>query len=94
MALSIIFLEAAIATFSIKAFEIPMALIGYAALSVLRQIIFLTPFAIAASIVFWVPNTFVLAASSGKQARAFPWMSILILSSDRRARLPPPACFP
>src|SRR5690606_8355815 len=61
--------EAAIATFSIKAFEIPIALIGYAALSVLRQIILFTLLAIAASIVFCVPKTFVLVASMGKNSQ-------------------------
>ena len=53
-------LALAIATFSIIAFEIPIALMGYTALSVLKITIFLTLFSIDASIIFDVPNTLVL----------------------------------
>ena len=63
------FLEAATATFSIKALLIPMALMGYAALSVLKQIMRFTLLATAASMVFWVPKTFVFAASIGKNSQ-------------------------
>ena len=52
-------------TFSIIALEMPMALIGYTALSVLRQIMRLTPHWIAASVAFSVPMTLVLTASIG-----------------------------
>ena len=47
-------------TFSIIALEMPMALIGYTALSVLRQTTRCTPLAIAASSTFSVPRTLVL----------------------------------
>ncbi|MNG41060.1 hypothetical protein D3C84_1299930 [compost metagenome] len=52
-------------TFSIIAFEVPMALMGYTALSVLRQTTRLTPLAIAASNTLSVPMTLVLTASMG-----------------------------
>ncbi len=52
-------------TFSIIAFEIPMALIGYTALSVLRHTTRFTPAATAASSTFSVPSTLVRTASIG-----------------------------
>src|SRR5262245_56356280 len=55
----------AIATFSINAFDIPIALIGWTALSVLRTIAVLTRFTIAAFRVFSVPRTLVATASIG-----------------------------
>src|SRR5690606_32192628 len=61
--------EAAIATFSIIALEIPIALIGYAALSVLKQITFFTPEVTAASITFCVPITLVCTACIGKNSQ-------------------------
>src|SRR5687767_3744897 len=57
--------EAATMTFSIMALEIPMALMGYTALSVLRHTSRLTPAAIAASMTFSVPMMLVLTASIG-----------------------------
>lgn len=47
-------------TFSIIALDMPIALIGYTALSVLRHTIRLTRLAIAASRTFSVPKIFVL----------------------------------
>ena len=55
--------------FSIIAFEIPIALTGYAALSVERQIIFFTPAFIAAVNTFSVPRIFVFTASKGKNSQ-------------------------
>src|SRR5216683_2630749 len=52
-------------TFSIMAFEMPMALIGYTALSVLRQTRRFTPAATAAWITFSVPRMLVRTASIG-----------------------------
>ncbi|MNJ78405.1 hypothetical protein D3C77_761520 [compost metagenome] len=52
-------------TFSIMALEIPIALIGYTALSVLRQTTRCTWFWIAASRTFSVPMTLVFTASIG-----------------------------
>ena len=57
------------ATFSIKALEMPIALIGYAALSVLKQTTFFTPWAEAESMTFWVPKTLVFVASKGKNSQ-------------------------
>lgn len=56
---------AATITFSIIALEMPMALIGYTALSVLRQTARLTPAATAASSTFSVPSTLVRTACIG-----------------------------
>jgi hypothetical protein len=50
------------------AFDIPIAFMGYAALSVDKQITFLTPHSIAAVSTLSVPKTFVLTASSGKNS--------------------------
>src|SRR4051794_40954342 len=55
-------------TFSISAFDIPMAFMGYTALSVLRHTTRETPQVAAASITFSVPRTFVLTASTGKNS--------------------------
>ena len=55
-------------TFSIIALEVPIALTGYAALSVERQITFLTPSSMAAVRTLSVPRTLVLTASSGKNS--------------------------
>src|SRR6516165_5578455 len=55
----------ATATFSISAFDIPIALIGYTALSVLNTITFFTPLAMAAFSVFSVPRMLVATASMG-----------------------------
>ena len=52
-------------TFSIMAFDIPMALMGYTALSVLRQTTRFTRAAIAACSTFSVPSTLVRTASIG-----------------------------
>ena len=60
--------DLATATFSIIALDIPMALTGYAALSVDRQTTFLTPASIAAFRTFSVPMTLVLIASIGKNS--------------------------
>ena len=57
--------ERATITFSMIAFDMPMALMGYTALSVERQMTFLTPALMAASSTFSVPMTFVLTASMG-----------------------------
>ena len=54
--------------FSIRAFEIPIAFIGYTALSVLKQITFFTLFFIADSKTFSVPKIFVFTASIGKNS--------------------------
>ena len=62
-------LDLATNTFSIIAFEIPIAFIGYAALSVDRHITFLTPYSIAAVSTLSVPNTLVLTASRGKNSQ-------------------------
>ena len=56
-------------TFSIIALLIPIALIGYAALSVDKQTIFLTPAFIAAFNTLFVPSIFVLTASIGKNSQ-------------------------
>ena len=64
------FLELAIAIFSIKAFEIPIAFIGYAALSVLKHITFFTSCLIAEIRTLLVPITLVLVASRGKNSQA------------------------
>ena len=56
-------------TFSIRAFVIPIALIGYAALSVLKITTFLTSKASADKSTFSVPITFVLIASNGKNSQ-------------------------
>ena len=55
--------------FSIMALEVPIALTGYAALSVERQITFFTPASIAAVSTLSVPMQFVLTASSGKNSQ-------------------------
>ena len=55
----------AIITFSIIAFDIPIALMGYTALSVLRTTHRLTPHSIAARMTFSAPMTLVLTASMG-----------------------------
>ncbi len=52
-------------SFSAIAFEMPMALIGYTALSVLSTTTRLTPRAIAAFSTFSVPSTLVRTASIG-----------------------------
>src|SRR5688572_17382146 len=62
-------LDFAIITFSIIALDIPIALIGYTALSVLKTITFVTLFLIAASNTLAVPSTFVLTASNGKNSQ-------------------------
>ena len=51
--------------FSANALDIPIAFIGYAALSVLRRITRFTPLAVAALQTFSVPSTFVRTASIG-----------------------------
>ena len=56
-------------TCSIIAFEMPIALIGYAALSVERQTIFLTPSSMAACRRLSVPSTLVRTASIGKNSQ-------------------------
>ena len=56
-------------TFSIIAFDVPIALTGYAALSVERQTTFLTPASMAALRTFSVPKTLVLTASIGKNSQ-------------------------
>ena len=65
MALLDDFLALATTNFSAIALEIPMALIGYTALSVLKTIVFLTPLAIEALNKFSVPKIFVRTASRG-----------------------------
>jgi hypothetical protein len=62
-------LALAIATFSISALDIPIALIGYAALSVLKQITFETLLLTADRITFYVPITLVYVASKGKNSQ-------------------------
>ena len=59
----------AMATFSSRALDMPMALIGYAALSVLRQITDFTPASIAAVSTLSVPITLVRMASMGKNSQ-------------------------
>ena len=56
-------------TFSIIALLVPIALTGYAALSVERQITFFTPESIAAVSTLSVPKTFVFTASRGKNSQ-------------------------
>lgn len=56
------------AIFSSRAFDIPMALIGYAALSVDRHMTHFTPQSIATSRTLSVPITLVLTASIGKNS--------------------------
>ena len=56
-------------TFSIIALEVPIALTGYAALSVDRHTTFLTPASMAAVSTFSVPMTFVFTASMGKNSQ-------------------------
>src|SRR5690349_8130202 len=58
----------AIASFSIIALEIPMALIGYTALSVDSTITFLTPADNAAFRTFSAPSSLVRMASIGKNS--------------------------
>src|SRR5680860_1184037 len=58
----------ACATFSIMAFDMPMALTGYTALSVPRHTTLSTPFLFAASITFELPMTLVRTASIGKNS--------------------------
>src|SRR5665647_2740470 len=55
----------ACAVFSISALDMPMALTGYTALSVLRHTTDRTPAAAAASITLWLPMTLVLTAWAG-----------------------------
>jgi hypothetical protein len=57
------------ATFSIIALDMPIALMGYAALSVPRHTTDVTPFALLASITLALPNTLVRTASSGKNSQ-------------------------
>ena len=52
-----------------SAFDMPIALIGYAALSVERTTTRETPCAMALSITLFVPNTFVFTASMGKNSQ-------------------------
>ncbi len=59
----------ACATFSIIAFEMPIALTGYAALSVPRQTTLRTLLALLASMTFAEPSTLVRTASSGKNSQ-------------------------
>src|SRR5574344_1089133 len=61
-------LDFATITFSIIALDVPMAFIGYAALSVKIQMTFLTPASIAAVSTLSVPIIFVLTASIGKNS--------------------------
>src|SRR5699024_3439881 len=56
-------------TFSIIALDVPIALTGYAALSVDKQITFFTPSSTAAFNTFSVPKTFVFTASIGKNSQ-------------------------
>ena len=56
-------------TFSIIALLIPMALMGYAALSVERQTTFFTPASMAAVNTLSVPSTLVRTASMGKNSQ-------------------------
>jgi hypothetical protein len=62
-------LDFATATLSSSAFDIPIALTGYAALSVDKQIIDFTPSAIATLRTFSVPKTLVFTASIGKNSQ-------------------------
>src|SRR5690606_13028720 len=59
----------ACATFSIIALDMPMALTGYAALSVPKHTSDATPLALLASITFAEPSTFVRTASRGKNSQ-------------------------
>ena len=54
---------------SIIAFDLPMALMGYAALSVERQTTRLTPSEMAACSTLSVPMTLVFTASMGKNSQ-------------------------
>jgi len=65
----LLYLDLATATFSSIALVIPIALIGYAALSVERQITHFTPASIAAVKMLSVPMTLVLTASIGKNSQ-------------------------
>ena len=56
------------AVFSISALDMPMALIGYTALSVLRHTTLRTPAAEAASITLWLPWMLVFTACCGKNS--------------------------
>lgn len=56
-------------TFSIIALLIPMALMGYAALSVDKQTILFTPNCTAAVKTLFVPSTLVRTASMGKNSQ-------------------------
>ena len=62
-------LDLATATFSSIALVIPIAFIGYAALSVERQMTHSTPASIAAVSTLSVPMTFVRTASIGKNSQ-------------------------
>ena len=64
-----LFRDFATATFSSMALVMPIALIGYAALSVDRQITHLTPASIAAVSTLSVPITLVCTASIGKNSQ-------------------------
>src|SRR6266850_8012525 len=57
------------AVFSMRAFVMPMALIGYTALSVLRQTTDRTPQSAAASITFALPLILVRTACAGKNSQ-------------------------
>ena len=61
-------LDLASIIFSIKALDIPIALIGLTDLSVLKKTIFLTLESFAASIIFSVPKILVFTASWGKNS--------------------------
>jgi hypothetical protein len=58
-----------VAVFSIKAFDIPIAFIGYTALSVLKQTTELTPKFSELLRTFALPCTFVATASNGKNSQ-------------------------
>jgi len=62
-------LDLATITFSIKAFDIPIALIGYAALSVLRTTTFFTSYSCATVNKLSVPIILVFTASKGKNSQ-------------------------
>src|ERR1022692_236222 len=72
----------ACAVFSIRALLMPIALMGYTALSVLRHTTDLTPLAAAASITLALPATLVRTACVGKNSqdgtcfRAAAWKTI------------------
>ncbi len=57
------------ATFSISALDMPIALTGYAALSVPRHTTERTPLALLASITLALPSTLVRTASIGKNSQ-------------------------